>query len=285
MTRRCCRISAARCACHRAQRWGTLTHVACACLLSCVCVCVQAGGGTITNTIIFTHSMGSLIAAAALHSNTCSFGAGTKWFQVEGPLAGAKAADVATNMCNKGAVKWLAKALGFCSGASIQSLVRVPWWRRTLCETQAGLTTVLLLLCRRWLRKPRTPTFRSTRPSSKTTSTAPCVAAVRGASPASTPCRCLPRLASLVSAAPPTASLDGRPATTTCHPGSVVTTTTPSTSPMWCVRCNVRRYIPRCELVVTPLSRPLLCPRTTLMARAGMETVRLCGFACDVLRS
>ena len=54
---------------------------------------------------------------------------------------------------------------------------------------------------------------------------------------------------------------------------------------MWCVRCNVRRYIPRCELVVTPLSRPLLCPRTTLMARAGMETVRLCGFACGMLRS
>ena len=98
-------------------------------------VCVQAGGPTISNTIIFTHSMGSLIAAAALQTGTCQFASSTRWYQVEGPLAGAKAANFASSMCSNGAVGWLADLMGFCGGASINSLVRVACMRTTSSVT------------------------------------------------------------------------------------------------------------------------------------------------------
>ncbi|XP_069117591.1 uncharacterized protein [Argopecten irradians] len=61
---------------------------------------VAAPNGTISDTIIFTHSMGNLLVAAALYRNYCTFNTtSSRWFSVQGPWTGTVVADLISNIC------------------------------------------------------------------------------------------------------------------------------------------------------------------------------------------
>lgn len=58
------------------------------------------GTPPIQETIIFTHSMGSLVFAAALRAGICSMDVTTStWYTISGPIAGTLAADAVEAMC------------------------------------------------------------------------------------------------------------------------------------------------------------------------------------------
>ncbi|XP_033735066.1 uncharacterized protein LOC117323747 [Pecten maximus] len=57
-------------------------------------------GGSISNKIIFSHSMGNNIIAAALHRKVCTFDKqSSEWFSVSAPWRGSKVADKLQNLC------------------------------------------------------------------------------------------------------------------------------------------------------------------------------------------
>ncbi|XP_069105131.1 uncharacterized protein [Argopecten irradians] len=59
-----------------------------------------AVNGTIRNTVLFSHSMGNLVIAAALHSNKCTFDQRTsRWFSSQGPWKGSAAANKVSDIC------------------------------------------------------------------------------------------------------------------------------------------------------------------------------------------
>ncbi|XP_060071207.1 uncharacterized protein LOC132551112 [Ylistrum balloti] len=61
---------------------------------------VAAPNGIISNTVIFSHSMGNMVIAAALHRNKCSFDEKTsRWFSVQGPWTGSAVADKLSSIC------------------------------------------------------------------------------------------------------------------------------------------------------------------------------------------
>ena len=65
-------------------------------------VCHDAGadaGGVISNTIVFTHSMGNLIMAHALESGFCRFAPSSDWYAVASPAKGSAAASLEVNAC------------------------------------------------------------------------------------------------------------------------------------------------------------------------------------------
>ncbi|XP_069105129.1 uncharacterized protein [Argopecten irradians] len=59
-----------------------------------------AVNGTIRNTVLFSHSMGNLVIAAALHSNKCTFDqTSSQWFSSQGPWKGSVAANTISEIC------------------------------------------------------------------------------------------------------------------------------------------------------------------------------------------
>jgi len=73
--------------------------------------------GNITNTIVFTHSMGNLMLAGAIEAGLCSLDqASSSWYEVSGPIKGAHIASVLDTVCNQtGLYKFAAAHLGYCT--------------------------------------------------------------------------------------------------------------------------------------------------------------------------
>jgi len=68
-------------------------------LMAGYCALLTNGSGIIDNKIIFTHSMGNLILAAALRAGYCSLAQSSSWYEVSGPLFGSKACDTLRQIC------------------------------------------------------------------------------------------------------------------------------------------------------------------------------------------
>ncbi|XP_033747796.1 uncharacterized protein LOC117332853 [Pecten maximus] len=63
---------------------------------------VSSTNRTIKNTVIFSHSMGNLVIAAALHRKKCTFDTNTsQWFSVQGPWTGSVVANTLSDICRK----------------------------------------------------------------------------------------------------------------------------------------------------------------------------------------
>lgn len=112
--------------------------------------CSAAGvgaGGTISNTLVFSHGSGSLVVANALFSNACSFHSNTRWYSamvrcigvlspsqfcegsrlrsyLQAPFGGAKAADEAKdNLCDSySSMSSILDHLTFCKGKNHDKL-------------------------------------------------------------------------------------------------------------------------------------------------------------------
>jgi len=65
------------------------------------CAAATGGKGTvIRNTAVFTHSMGNLILAAAIHNKHCSLDAATsKWYSLAAPWFGSSSAFLMKEQC------------------------------------------------------------------------------------------------------------------------------------------------------------------------------------------
>eukprot|EP00996_Jenningsia_fusiforme_P002215 NODE_3050_length_1061_cov_9.063241_g2801_i0.p1 GENE.NODE_3050_length_1061_cov_9.063241_g2801_i0~~NODE_3050_length_1061_cov_9.063241_g2801_i0.p1 ORF type:complete len:314 (+),score=40.54 NODE_3050_length_1061_cov_9.063241_g2801_i0:58-942(+) len=91
--------------------------------------CAAAQGPVITNTAVFSHSMGNLIFAEALRTGTCSLGKGSFWFTTAAVWGGAAAASDLEAYCNGSRplsriVRVIADELGYCQGASASPAYR-----------------------------------------------------------------------------------------------------------------------------------------------------------------
>ncbi|XP_021339428.1 uncharacterized protein LOC110440601 [Mizuhopecten yessoensis] len=81
---------------------------------------VAATNGTITNTVIFSHSMGNLVVGAALHRQRCTFNQATShWFSVQGTWTGTVEANTLSNICRhptwlQSPIRALLRAYGYC---------------------------------------------------------------------------------------------------------------------------------------------------------------------------
>jgi len=73
---------------------------------------------TISNKIVFTHSMGNDILAAAIQHGLCDFDSSSSWYEVSGPMHGSKAANVVDTIClsDDEPLIWLSDELGYCTG-------------------------------------------------------------------------------------------------------------------------------------------------------------------------
>lgn len=82
-------------------------------------------GNLIHDSIVFTHSMGNLVLAAAIAKGYCDFDATSSWYEVSSPTHGSPAASAISKICddtsssvwNDGLV-WLAGELGYCINKS-----------------------------------------------------------------------------------------------------------------------------------------------------------------------
>ncbi|KAL3848139.1 hypothetical protein ACJMK2_019016 [Sinanodonta woodiana] len=64
------------------------------------CSIVAGKAKVIKNTVIFAHSMGNLVMAAALFQNICSFDAkSSEWYAIQAPWKGTKFADKLNELC------------------------------------------------------------------------------------------------------------------------------------------------------------------------------------------
>ncbi|KAG9405361.1 hypothetical protein AC1031_004468 [Aphanomyces cochlioides] len=76
-------------------------------------------GSTISDLILTTHSMGNMIASAALVNNFCEFSSGVTWVSLAAPIQGSKSANYLVQKCNSGSwsdwiIKGLLKMAGLC---------------------------------------------------------------------------------------------------------------------------------------------------------------------------
>lgn len=109
--------------------------------------------GTISNVIIFAHSMGNLILAAALENKFCVFDKKTaKWFNIQGPLEGSDVANFLESTCALTPTLFsqipqaAAQAFKYCNGtklAPVYTSLRTSekkWfkWNNILQEYVAG---------------------------------------------------------------------------------------------------------------------------------------------------
>ena len=87
-------------------------------------VCEAAGasiGGTITNTHIFTHSMGNLIFSGALTNGVCHLGASSNWVSLSALWLGSKAAAWVDRVCtDTSKLSWILRKFAddehYCNG-------------------------------------------------------------------------------------------------------------------------------------------------------------------------
>jgi len=75
---------------------------------------------SITNTIVFSHSMGGLIFANALRDGLCKMGPGSSWYDASAPFRGTKGADFVDRLCENRSVfakpiQWLAEKMHYCT--------------------------------------------------------------------------------------------------------------------------------------------------------------------------
>jgi len=87
-----------------------------------------AGPRIITNKIVFTHSLGNLVLAAAIKNGLVMFDdLSSTWYDIAGPATGSPAADfVALEICNNGGedaaeLRWLGNAFGLCNGKNVSA--------------------------------------------------------------------------------------------------------------------------------------------------------------------
>jgi len=66
-----------------------------------VCDFISQGSGNtiISNAVIFSHSMGNLIVAAAIHNGVCDIDDSSSWYNSQGPMLGSRAAKYVTEGC------------------------------------------------------------------------------------------------------------------------------------------------------------------------------------------
>eukprot|EP01087_Luapelamoeba_hula_P001482 TRINITY_DN1119_c0_g1_i1.p1 TRINITY_DN1119_c0_g1~~TRINITY_DN1119_c0_g1_i1.p1 ORF type:complete len:509 (+),score=35.09 TRINITY_DN1119_c0_g1_i1:101-1627(+) len=79
------------------------------------------GSDVITNKIVFTHSMGNLILAAAIQNGVCSIDMKTtSWFAVQAPINGSKGALVLEKLCNSSdeTIRRILNDLTYCNGTA-----------------------------------------------------------------------------------------------------------------------------------------------------------------------
>jgi len=78
----------------------------------------EKGIGMINNKIVFTHSMGNNILAAAIQHKICDFDLETSsWYEIAAPLRGTKATSFLEPICEgkeSAALTWLAITLNYC---------------------------------------------------------------------------------------------------------------------------------------------------------------------------
>ncbi|XP_060083058.1 uncharacterized protein LOC132562337 [Ylistrum balloti] len=81
---------------------------------------VAATNGIISNTVLFSHSMGNMVIAAALHRKKCAFNQSTsRWFSVQGPWKGSAAANTLVDICrnptsSQKLIRRLLRNQGYC---------------------------------------------------------------------------------------------------------------------------------------------------------------------------
>jgi len=104
----------------------------------------KVNGTVVKNAIIFTHSMGNLILAAAIKNGVCSVDKKTvSWYDVQGPLRGTPAIDILYQICNHtitfkdpSVTKFIGEEGGYCSAENL-----VPYEAyRTLHPKYKGLS-------------------------------------------------------------------------------------------------------------------------------------------------
>merc|ERR1711871_1372224 len=61
----------------------------------------KSAAATIEDTIVFSHSMGNLILAAAMKNKMCKFGSGSSRYTVAGPMAGNRVPSLARQCCSR----------------------------------------------------------------------------------------------------------------------------------------------------------------------------------------
>lgn len=80
-----------------------------------------ATNGVIRNKVIFSHSMGNLVIAAALHQKKCTLDKTTsRWYSVQGPWRGSKVANTLVSYCDSTflpskPIRAILKYLNYCS--------------------------------------------------------------------------------------------------------------------------------------------------------------------------
>jgi len=108
----------------------------------------KVGGNLIkNNTIVFTHSMGTPILAAALKNGLCRLDPSASWYDASGPLFGSKAADVIESICaNPSAwdepLRWIGQKLNYCEDSSKPSNVTKSY--QSLSPSYPGYTDLML---------------------------------------------------------------------------------------------------------------------------------------------
>lgn len=88
-------------------------------LVASYCKTMSGGTGIIRDSIVYTHSMGNMVMAAALRDNACKLDSSSKWFAVSAPFAGSKAANFVDNICAQNstideALRKVAALLHYC---------------------------------------------------------------------------------------------------------------------------------------------------------------------------
>ncbi|KAL9654306.1 hypothetical protein ABK040_010337 [Willaertia magna] len=87
---------------------------------------VNNTGTVIKDKIIFTHSMGTMILAAAIRNGVCSIDNNSvSWYDVQGPMRGSKAATMLLDICSRASswtspsiYKIIAEEGGYCLGGN-----------------------------------------------------------------------------------------------------------------------------------------------------------------------
>lgn len=68
-------------------------------LMASYCKTMSGGTGMISDAIVYTHSMGNMVMAAALRDGVCKLDPSAKWFAASAPFVGSKAANFVDDIC------------------------------------------------------------------------------------------------------------------------------------------------------------------------------------------